>query len=133
MKRIIAFFLALFLIFGNVGVAFATSYNDVATPTDIEYVEIADDDFGYIEPELIHRQVYIDVLQEAVYYGDELILIAILVDFKPEDNPRFQWQYTDDETFEIWHNIDDATEQTYKFIVTKENADYWYRVVVTID
>lgn len=131
LKRIVAFLLALLLIFSPM--CMRTAYAaDYATPTDIyeELVEFEDDDCGHIDPEFLERKVYISFLQEPKYYGDEVILIAILVDFKPEDNPTFEWQHSFD--CENWEVIANETEQTFKFVITPANADQYYRVVVRI-
>lgn len=132
LKRIAAFLLALLLSFSPMCMRTAYAADTPATPTDLyeEIVEFEDDDFGYISPELIERKVYIDFLQEPHYYGDEVILIAILVDFQPEDNPAFEWQYSID--CEEWNVIENENEQTYAFIITHDNADWYYRVVVRI-
>ena len=129
-KRILAFFLAFLMVF-----CFMPTYaqDDVATPTNIavtEYVEIDDDDFGEIGPEFIHREVYIDIAEQSATYGEPITLIAILVNFQPDDNPVFTWQYSHDK--ENWIEIVNEKEKTYTFIVTQENANYWYRVLVTI-
>lgn len=127
-RRICAAIAACIMVF-SFGFVYAT---DVATPTNIyeELVEFEDDDFGYIDRTLIERKVYIEIDQDAEFYGDPIRLIAILVDFEPEDNPRFQWQYSED--CEAWYDIADATKQTYEFIVDYVNVNYWYRVQVTI-
>lgn len=132
LKRIAAFLLALLLIFSPMCMRTAYAADNPATPTDLyeEIVEFEDDDFGYIDPALIERKVYIDFLQKPLYYGDEVILIAILVDFKPEDNPTFEWQYSID--CEEWNIIENENKQTYAFIITHDNENLYYRVVVRV-
>ena len=132
LKRIAAFLLALLLIFSPMCMRTAYAADGPATPTDLyqDIIEIDDDDFGYIDPALIERKVYIDFLKEPHYYGDEVILIAILVDFQPEDNPTFEWQHSFD--CENWEIIEGETEKTFSFTITPANADWYYMVVVRI-
>lgn len=126
MKRLIAFLLALFIVITPIGI-FA---QDPATPTDlineIEYTEIADDDFGYIEN--LEPQVFLRMEPNQVAMYDEITLIAVLINF-PE-NYFIEWQYSIDQ--EEWLIIEDEHELTYTFIVTPENYNLWYRVCVTI-
>lgn len=60
---------------------------------------------------------------------DEITLTAILIDMP--DNHFIEWQYSED--CEHWIIIDGEHEQTYLFIITPENAHYWWRVRVTIE
>lgn len=132
-KRIAAFLLALLLCFSPMCMRTAYAADEhPATPTDIyeELVEFDDDDWGSIEPTMFERKVYIEMAQDPVYYGDEVTLIAILVDFQPEDNPVFEWQHSID--CEEWETIADENHQTYTFTITPENAGWYYRVVVRI-
>ena len=120
MKKIIAFI----LIFSCIcGYALA---EDPATPTDL--YEIDDDDWGEITI-TFERQVYIVGPTGPVSIGDEITLTAILVNFKPEDILEFFWQYSTDE--ENWYYVEaNGNEQTYTFIITLDNYQYWYRVIV---
>ena len=131
-KRIAAFLLALLLIFSPMCMRTAYAAENPATPTDIyeELVEFDDDDWGSISPAMFERKVYIEMAQNSVCYGDEITLIAILVDFQPEDNPVFEWQHSID--CKKWETIADEYHQTYTFTITHENADWYYRVVVKI-
>ena len=131
-KRIAAFLLALLLIFSPMCMRTAYAAENPATPTDIyeELVEFDDEDWGSISPAMFERKVYIEMAQNSVYYGDEITLIAILVDFQPEDNPVFEWQHSID--CKEWETIADEHHQTYTFTITPENADWYYRVVVSI-
>jgi hypothetical protein len=103
-----------------------------ATPTDLEpeYAEFDDDDYGRIDPQLIVRKVFVNALKEPIYYGDEVILIAILVDFLPDDVYTFIWEYSLDK--ENWEEIPDEHEQTFSFIVTHANVHYYWRVRVIL-
>ena len=134
LKRIAAFLLALLLIFSPMCMRPAYAADSPATPTDLAPYEdlmvFEDDEWGYIDPEIFERKVYIDFLHEPQHYGDECILIAILVDFQPYDNPTFEWQYSTN--CEEWIKLEGQTEKTYSFIIDKENIGYYYRVVVTI-
>lgn len=132
-KRIAAFLLALLLCFSPMCMRAAYAVDGhSATPTDMyeELVEFDDDDWGSIDPAMFERKIYIEMAQNPVYYGDEVTLIAILVDFHPEDNPVFEWQYSID--CEEWETIADENHQTYTFTITPENAGWYYRVVVKI-
>lgn len=125
MKRIVAFLLAILLIFGTCGLAFM---EQPATPTDlydVEYIEIADDDFGYVpQPE---PHVYIEMSPDMVYMYDTVTLTAILVDV-PEDH-QFEWQYSPDDC-QTWITIEGACEQTYSYTISPENLGFYWRVCV---
>ena len=127
MRKLIALLFALLCLFGS-----AVSESP-ATPTDL--IEIEDDDFGYIDPSLIHRQVFLQWLKEPTYYGETVTLVAILTDFLPTDIYTFRWEYciSDEElTADIWHIIENETQQTYTFVIDTENCHYWWRVVVIL-
>lgn len=125
MKRILLVLLCLLLITN-------TACCEIpATPTDLDelYETIEDDDFGYIEH--FDRKVFLDYLKRPSFYeGEEIILVAILVDFKPTDIYTFDWEYSEDSV--IWYIIQDAHEQTYTFILDQDTRAYWWRVKVTI-
>ena len=125
MKKFIALLVACILCF--IGSAVGET---AATPTDLtDYVEFEDDDYGDITPHL-ERKVYLDILRYPIYYGDEVELVAILVDFLPEDTYTFVWQESEDGI--EWHDIENATHQTYTFIITTENASHLWRVQVIL-
>ena len=125
MKRLIAFLLFFICLFG---VAYADSS---ATPTDLDdLIEIDDENWGEIDIPF-ERKVYITVDEEPLHIGDLVTLTAVLVDFLPEDNVLFQWEYSADE--EDWILIDDATEQIYTFILDEINVHNLYRVVVKLE
>lgn len=131
-KRIAVFLLALLLIFNPMCMRPAYTAEDPTTPTNLyeEYMEFDDDDFGYIDPNTIERKVFIDFLQRPEKYGDEVILIAILMDFHPNDNPIFEWQYSSD--CENWEIFENENEKTLTFILTPENIHWYCRVIVRI-
>ena len=130
MKRLITILLAFILIFG-------CAYSESpATPTDLEevkeYEEIDDDDCGCITAQL-DRQVFLQFLNEKTryYLGDRVTLVAILINFLPEDKYTFIWEYSKDHI--TWHIIPDAHEQTYSFILNEETTQYYWRVKVYIE
>lgn len=127
MKKLVALLLALICLFGS------AMSESLATPTDIEaneLIEIDDDNWGEINIEF-EREVYIDGPLSPVTIGDTVIFTAILVNFKESDNVQFYWQYTTN--LEDWQSIEGANDQTYHFILTEENYNYWYRVLVKVE
>ena len=124
MKKFIALLLALIYLFGGaIG-------DSPATSTDIDdYIEIDDDDFGHIDPELLERRVFLTWLTEPKYYYEEVTLIAILMDFLPTDTYTFTWEYSED--YENWIKIEGEHEQMYTFIIDEINVHYYWRVKVT--
>lgn len=129
MKKFIAFLLTFMLLFG-------VAYSDSpATPTDLEeyeeYYTFEDDDYGSIEVELLERKVFLQFLKEPTYYGDEVTLIAILVDFREDDIYRFEWEESEDG--ETWWIIVGENEQTYTFTIDHFNVDHYWRVKVIIE
>ena len=129
MKRLLAFILCLLCI---LNVAYSES---PATPTDLEeyeeYYTFEDDDYGYISLELIERKVFLEFLKEPTYYGDEVTLVAILVDFRENDIYRFEWEESEDG--KQWWVIVGADEQTYTFIIDHENVTHYWRVLVILE
>ena len=125
MKKLIALLLALIYLFGS-----AVSESP-ATPTDLleDYIEIEDDDFGYIDPELLERKVFLTWLTEPIYYNEEVTLVAILMDFLPTDIYTFTWEYSEDGI--NWIEIEGEHEQMYTFIIDEINVHYYWRVKVT--
>ena len=124
MKRLITILLAFILILGY------TYAESPATPTDLE--EIDDNDYGCITAQL-DRQVFLQILNEKSYYcvGDKVTLVAILINFLPEDKCTFVWEYTTDHI--TWHIVPNADEQTYTFILNEETTNYYWRVTVYIE
>lgn len=123
-------FIALVIAFLILCCGSAISEN-AATPTDIEeLVEIEDDDWGEINIEF-ERQVFLTIGKDPQYLGDEMILIATLVNFKPEDNYEIFWQYSADEN--LWIPIDGEHEKTLTVIIDENNYDYWWRVSVKME
>ena len=126
MKRLLAFILCLLCI---LNVAYSES---PATPIDLEeYYTFEDDDYGYISLELIERKVFLEFLKEPTDYGDEVTLIAILMDFRENDIYHFEWEESEDG--EEWEVIIGANEQTYTFIIDHENVTHYWRVTVILE
>ena len=127
MKKLIALLIALICLFGS-----AVSESP-ATPTDLieDYIEIEDDDFGQIDPSLLHRQVFLQWLTEPSHLGEEVTLVAILIDFLPTDIYTFSWEYSLD--YEEWIVINGEYKQTYTFILDNTNVHYYWRVKVTLE
>jgi len=125
--KLIAFILV--FIFCFVGGAIS---ENVATPTDLDevLVEIEDDDWGEIEIQF-ERRVFISTDKEPQYLGDEMILVATLIDFQPEDRYTITWQYSEDT--ENWIDIENEHQQTITIIMDTINCHYWWRVVVTLE
>jgi hypothetical protein len=49
---------------------------------------------------------------------------------------EYQWQYHIEGEYgadgqELWHDIPNATQSTYSYIITRENYKYYYRLQVT--
>ena len=130
MKKLIAILFAFICLFGV-----AISEESPATPTDLEeyeeYYTFEDDDYGSIAVELLERKVYLQFLKEPTYYGEEVTLVAILVDFRENDICHFEWEESLDG--ETWWVIVGETEQTYTFTITHSNIDHYWRVKVTVE
>ena len=120
MRRIFALLLALLLVFGISGA------EDAATPTDLYEIE----DWGEIEIEF-ERSVYLTVEKEPEYFGDEMRLLATLVDFQPDDQYTIYWQYSLDEV--EWITLEDENWFTFTIIIDENNYNYWWRVVVKLE
>ena len=126
MRKLIALLLALICLFGS-----AVSESP-ATSTDLEpvYTVFEDDDYGYIDFDLLERQVFLDVLKNPIYLEEEVTLVAILVNFLPTDTYTFEWQYSIDQN--TWFILENENQQTYTFVLTTENCAYWWRVKVIV-
>ena len=49
---------------------------------------------------------------------------------------EYQWQYRAENEYnadgtEMWHDIPNATQSTYSYVITRENYRYFYRLQVT--
>ena len=126
MKKLIVLLLCLTYIFGY---AYSES---LATPTDLkEYYIFEDDDYGHIDIELLDRKVFLQFLEEPTYYGEEVTLVAILMDFRDTDIYHFEWE--ESKNGEEWWTIIGEEEQTYTFIITHENITHYWRVNVILE
>ena len=123
MKKLIVLILAFICLCTN-------TFASPATPTDLEdYIEIDDDDFGYVNP--LDRRVFLEWLKTPTYYDEEVTLVAILMDFLPTDIYTFVWEYSED--CEQWNIIENEHEQTYTFIINETNMHYYWRVRVVLE
>lgn len=120
-------FMALILVFVLCFIGSAMS-ESVATPTDL--VEIEDEDWGTIEIQF-ERRVFISTDKEPKYLGDEMILVATLIDFQPEDRYMIYWQYSEDG--ENWIDIENEHQQTITIIMNTVNCHYWWRVLIKLE
>ena len=100
-----------------------------------EEVEIADDDWGHVDDAILPREVHISFLKEPQFFGDEVILVATLINFRFEDSYTIYWQYCEDPTAEEieWKDIEGEHSQVYNFILNKTNYMYGYRVIVVVE
>lgn len=122
MKRL----LTLILVFTClVGCAYSDS---LATPTDL--YEFDDNDWGNIDFEL-ERKVYLELLNNQIFYGQNITLVAILIDFKDTDIYYFQWE--ESENGEEWWIIQDENQNTYTFILDQSNITHYWRVKVILE
>lgn len=126
MKKLIVFLLAFICVCG-----YAIG-DSPATPTDLyeSYTEIEEDDWGELEIEF-ERKVYITMDKEPEHLNDEMILVATLVDFQPEDRYRIFWQYSVDG--EEWYDVENEHKQTFSIIINETNCHYWWRVMVRME
>ena len=125
MKKLIALLLCFVCLFGY------ACGESPATPTDLEeFIELEEDDWGQIDI-VFERKVYITIDKKPEYIGDTLVLVATLVDFKPDDEYTIYWQYSTDSS--EWINL--ADEHTQKLIVVTNNDNYanWWRVFVKVE
>lgn len=100
-----------------------------------EEVEITDDDWGHVDDAILPREVHISFLKEPQFFGDEVILVATLINFRFEDSYTIYWQYCEDPTAEEieWKDIEGEHSQVYNFILNKTNYMYGYRVIVVVE
>ena len=113
MKRIVAILLFIITLFGCVSA---------------EYVEIDDNDFGYIDISLRPRQVFLQWLKDPFYYGEKVSLVAILVNFLPSDTCTFIWEYSIDGN--EWNKVNDCNWQICTFTANENTLNYYWRVEV---
>ena len=122
MKRLLVLLLIFTCIFN-----YANS-ESLATPSDL-CENFEPNDWGQINIEF-ERKVYIDFLQTPIEYGDEAILVAVLVDFHPNDKCEFIWE--ESENGNEWWTITNENNQTYSFIFDETNAGHYWRVKVNV-
>ena len=107
MKRAIAMILTLFLSFAVAA---------PATQTDLDPAETA-----------ISVFIELDTPLEKIRFGSLLRLRCVVIGL--EEPFSYQWQYSWD--LEEWLDLP-CTEEVFEFILDEQNADVYYRVVVTL-
>lgn len=122
MKRLLTLILVFICL---VGCAYSDS---LTTPTDL--CEFDDNDWGNIDFEL-ERKVYLELLNNQIFYGQNVTLVAILIDFKDTDIYYFQWE--ESENGEEWWIIQDENQNTYTFILDQSNITHYWRVKVILE
>ena len=122
MKRLLTLILAFICLTG------CTYGDSLATPTDL--YEFDDNDWGNIDFEL-ERKVYLELLNNQIFYGQNVTLVAILIDFKDTDIYYFQWE--ESENGEEWWVIQDENQNTYTFILDQSNITHYWRVKVILE
>lgn len=128
MKKFMALLLILCLLCSG------SAISDVATPTDLEeeeLIEIDDDDWGEVNPVLFDRRVFISMEKPPEYFGDTMTLVAVLMDFQPNDQYTIYWQQSTDEI--NWLNIDGEHQQTYTVIIDETNYLNSWRVLIVME
>ena len=146
MKKVIAILL-IFLSILNIAIGEAP-----ATPTDMSILEVESEEFDLeqaIEEYTLEEPLEEEELEEIDWGeiqipferkvfvnftldGNEVTLIAILVDFLPTDQLRFIWQYSPEDDLLNWIDIEGATERTYTFLYDEDHL-FWYRVIVVLE
>lgn len=114
MKRI---FIILLIVM--ISISSFTYCEDAATPTDIKI------DIDELYP---NHHIEIKIIQHAHYLGDEVIFGFDLIDYPPGEITYIEWQYSSDNI--EWFPIEGENQETLRFIVTEDNYQLWYRVMV---
>ena len=135
MKKILFYLICIALLF-------SISFAECATPTDLlsTIEDISNEIVEEIEPEQEIIEISIDelypnhhieikIIQHAHVLGDEVIFGFDLIDYPPGEITYIEWQYSEDNI--EWFPIENDNSEFLKFIVTKENYKYWYRVMVS--
>ena len=107
MKRLIGMIMTVFLSFAVAA---------PATQTDLEAAETA-----------ISVSIELDTPMEEIQFGSPLRLRCVVIGL--EEPYFYQWQYSRD--LEEWINLP-CTDEVFEFILDEENADVYYRVVVSL-
>lgn len=126
MKHILLIFFCIFLI--NIAICDASD-TSLDSMISEEYAFFEDDDFGYIDPNIIEKKVFIVYDEKPLYFGEEVTLIAVLMDFPPADY-SFVWEFS--ENGEDWSEVENENKQTYTFLLNERNYAYSWRVTVIL-
>ena len=92
-----------------------------------QYEIIEDDDYGQIdlEPQIV---IYAD--KDCYHIGETVTLRANLINFFLVPIYTIYWQYSLDE--QEWTNIEGAHDTMYQYVITKDNYQYYWRVLVKV-
>ena len=123
MKRILLLLLSIFLLV-NIAVC-----DESDTSVLEEYAFFEDNDFGFIDPNIIEKKVFIVCDENPLYFGEEVTLIAVLMDFPPA-NYKFIWEFSENK--EDWSEVENENKQTYTFLLDERNCAYYWRVTVIL-
>lgn len=144
MKKGIKIICFILLILGVILFSGSSVTEECATPTDLKSDIIEDVSGEFIEPEVEelesieeisidelypNHHIEIKIIQHAHVLGDEVIFGFDLIDYPPGEITYIEWQYSEDNI--EWFPIENENDEILKFIVTKENCKYWYRVMVS--
>ncbi len=101
-------------------------------PTEEEPEEESEEEGLPEEEEKPERHITVDVLWDVPdpVIGDTAHFVAVLEGYE-ELQYTIQWQYSPDE--EIWFDIPYATEPTMDVVVTEENNEVFWRILVFVE
>ena len=68
---------------------------------------------------------------EVVYYGMEEEFVASLSGFEEDDKYTIQWKYSTDDG-ESYIDIENANDLVFAYIIDEENANYRWKVMITL-
>ena len=112
------------------GVIISDTYElpEVTARPDADAEEPEEEPEAELDPERC-IEIHAEWEGEQLYFGDESTLVAELIGY---DNAVYtvQWQTSKDD--EEWIDVEDATELTYTMVITEENwQDHW-RLIVNV-
>ena len=88
---------------------------------------------GVVPVSIAHNDgvdIHIEIVEPdgLIRFGDEVVLRCDISGLA--ESSIVQWQYMDpDERITRWRVLD-CTDRTYKYVLTRENVNYYYRVIV---